>query len=162
MRSDIPAAALSALSKNVVHMALLAQLDFETGTEYLWAGPEGQSLDYDGQTWVSLADLGQIDKIAEAEDLRDSRSTVTLRVNSETVSTIGVDDSRGNAATLRLLILDEEGNALDRLLKLGREGACLGFWRRCCRCRCRCRRGCCWCLLNGRWWGHGFRRGGRS
>lgn len=109
MRTDLDADVLAELDKDDIHFTVLGEFDFESGVERLWAGPEGHALSWNSQTWTSLADLGQIDRIAEAQDLADARTTVTLRVNSETVSEIGTDDSRGRDAKIILLILDDEG-----------------------------------------------------
>lgn len=97
----------AALAKNEVYLVLLAEFEFASGTQRFWAGPEGKSLAWDSKTWTSIADLGTIDKISQAQGLTDSRSIVSLRVNSDQVSEIGSDDSRGRAATIELLFLTE-------------------------------------------------------
>lgn len=109
---DLDASVLTALSQDEIHMAVLAEFDFASGIERLWAGPEGHALSYDSHVWSSLADLGQIDKISEAQGLADARTTVSLRVNSETVAEIGTDDSRGRAAKLILLLLNSDGGTI--------------------------------------------------
>lgn len=109
---DLDIAVLNALDDSEIHIAVLGEFDFTSGVERLWAGPEGHALDYDGVLWTSLADLGQIQKISEAEDLADSRTTVSLRVDSDTVADIGVDDSRGRAAKLILLLLAADGTPI--------------------------------------------------
>lgn len=105
----LAAGVLDALDKNEIFMTVLAEFDFIDGVERLWAGPEGHALDYDGEIWSSLADLGQIEKIAEAQDLTDARTVVSLRVNSETVADLGSSDSRGRSAKLLLVLLDQSG-----------------------------------------------------
>lgn len=109
---NLDTAVLNALDDNEIHLAVLGEFDFASGIERLWAGPEGHQLDYDGELWTSLADLGQIEKISEASDLADARTTVRLRVNSDTVSEIGVDDSRGRPAKLILLLLGADGSVI--------------------------------------------------
>jgi hypothetical protein len=109
---DLDTDVLNALANDEIHIAVLGEFDFASGVERLWAGPEGYALDWDGETWTSLADLGQIDKISEAQGLADSRTRVSLRVNSDAVSEIGSDDNRGRPATLTLLLLDPDGVAI--------------------------------------------------
>ena len=122
---DLDSAVLDALSQDEIHLAVLAEFDFISGVERLWAGPEGHQLSYGGHLWTSLADLGQIDRISEAQGLTDARTTVTLRVNSETVDEIGSDDSRGRPATLKLLLLQDTGEpigAIDFRKTMGKIG----------------------------------------
>jgi hypothetical protein len=105
---DLDTGVLTALVQDEIRIAVLAEFDFESGIERLWAGPEGYALEYDSEVWTSLADLGQIDKISEAQGLADARTTVTLRLNSEAIDEIGTDDSRGRDAKLILLLLDPD------------------------------------------------------
>lgn len=110
---DLDTAVIDAFDdKSEIDLAVLAELDFESGVQRLWAGPEGHALDYDSNLWYSLADLGQIDKISEAEGLKDSRTTVSLRLNSDTLDQIEVDDSRGREAKLILLVLNPDGTPI--------------------------------------------------
>lgn len=113
---DIDAGTIAAIGDDKVRIAILAQLDFQSGKEYLWAGPEGKSLEWDGDVYTSLADLGEIDKISEADGLGDSRTTVSLRLNSSQVDVpIGSDDSRGRDAIIIILLMDDNGDALGEI-----------------------------------------------
>jgi len=105
----IAAAMTTALARDVVHVALLAEFEFAGGTVNIWAGPDGHALTYDGKTWQGVGELGQIDKLAEGQGLTDSRITVSLRIDSENITLTDVEDSRGNVATIILLLLDDAG-----------------------------------------------------
>jgi len=106
---NLDADVLTELAKDEVFIALLGEFEFLSGTQNLWAGPEGHALDYDSKTWVSVGELGQIDKIAEGQGLADSRTTVSLRIDSENVDVSDVEDSRGRNATITVLLLSNEG-----------------------------------------------------
>ena len=114
---DLNQAALDALDEDdVIHIIPLADFDFVEGIQRFWAGPEGHAISWGGFTWNALADLGQIDKISEAQQgLADSRTIVSLRVDSETVDVIEGADSRGRAAHIHLLITDDQLSVLGSL-----------------------------------------------
>ncbi len=106
---DLLQAVLDELDKDEAHIAILGEFEFLSGTQNLWAGPEGHVIDYDSKQWIALGEIGQIDKIAEGQGLADSRTTVSLRVSSENVDVVDVEDSRGRNATITLLLLTNEG-----------------------------------------------------
>lgn len=109
---DVDQAVLDALDEDEVHLALLGEFEFLSGTQNLWAGPAGYALDYDSKTWSALDDIGQIDKIGEAQGLADSRTTVSLRIDSDNIDVVDVEDSRGRTATITLLLLSKEGTPI--------------------------------------------------
>lgn len=109
---NLDAAVLAELPKDHQHIAIIGEFDFLSGIQNLWAGPEGHILDYDSKQWVALEEIGQIDKIGESQGLTDSRTTVSMRINSENVDVVDVEDSRGRNATLTVLLLDDEGKAI--------------------------------------------------
>jgi len=102
-------AVLDELDKDEINLAILGEFEFLSGTANLWAGPEGHALDYDSKMWVSLGEIGQIDKIAEGQGLADSHTTVSLHIDSENVDVVDVEDSRGRNATITLLLMSNEG-----------------------------------------------------
>ena len=102
-------AVLDELEKDEVGIAILGEFEFLSGTKNLWIGPEGHTLLHDAKTWVALGEIGQIDRIAEGQGLADSRITVSLRIDSENVNVVDVEDSRGRNATITLLLLSNEG-----------------------------------------------------
>jgi len=107
---DLDTDTLAELATDDIHIAMLCELDFVSGKEYIWAGPEGHALEWDGNTYTSLADLGEIDRISEAQGMADSRSVVSLRLNSDNIAgPIGSDDSRGREAALVVLLLTSAG-----------------------------------------------------
>ena len=106
---NLSQAVLDELDKDAIHIAILAEFEFLGGTQNLWIGPEGHTLSHDSKTWVALGEIGQIDKIAEGQGLADSRTTVSLRIDSENVDVVDVEDSRGRIATITLLLLTNEG-----------------------------------------------------
>lgn len=106
---DLAQPILDELDKDEIVIAVLAEFEFLSGTLNLWAGPEGHVLDHDSKSWVALGEIGQIDKIAEGQGLSDSRTTVSLRIDSENVDVVDVEDSRGRNATITLLLLSDEG-----------------------------------------------------
>lgn len=108
MRSDLQAV-LDALAADQINVAVLGEFEFLSGTVNLWAGPEGHTLLWDSKTWTSIADIGQINKISEAQGLADARTVVSLRINSDNIDVVDVEDSRGRTATITLLLLDDEG-----------------------------------------------------
>ena len=92
-----------------IHILPLAEFDFVEGTVFVWAGPEGHAIGYNGDTYTSLSDIGQIDKISEAQGLSNSRTTVSLRIGSDSpVDKISGSDSRGRDAVLRLLLVTDQ------------------------------------------------------
>ncbi|HDZ82204.1 MAG TPA: hypothetical protein ENH56_13330 [Roseobacter sp.] len=106
---NLDAAVLAGLSKDEIGIAILGSFEFLSGTQNLWIGPSGHQLSYDSKTWTALGEIGQIDKIAEGQGLADSRTTVSLRLDSENVDVVDVEDSRGRNATITLLLLSNEG-----------------------------------------------------
>ncbi len=105
-------AVLDELGKDEIQIAILGEFEFLSGTQNLWIGPEGQVLDYDSKQWVALGEIGQIDKIGEGQGLTDSRTTVSLRIDSESVDVVDVEDSRGRNTTITLLLLSNEGDVI--------------------------------------------------
>jgi hypothetical protein len=114
---DINPLALTALANDaMIHIIPLADFDFVEGIERFWAGPEGHALSWNSQVWNSISDIGQIDKISEAQQgLADARTVVSLRVNSEQVDVIDGADSRGRAANIHLLIVSDTLSVLGSL-----------------------------------------------
>ncbi len=102
-------AVLDELEKDELNIAILGEFEFLSGTQNLWVGPEGHTIDYDSKTWIALGEIGQIDKIAEGQGLADARTSVSLRIDSENVDIGDVEDSRGRGATITLLLLSNEG-----------------------------------------------------
>ena len=102
-------AVLDELEKDEIGIAILGEFEFLSGTQNLWIGPEGKQLSFDSKTWTALGEIGQIDKIAEGQGLADSRTTVSLRIDSENIDVVDVEDSRGRNATITLLLLSNEG-----------------------------------------------------
>ena len=107
---NLDQAVLDELDKDEIGIALLGEFEFLSGTQNLWIGPEGHVLDFDSKQWVALGEIGQIDKIAEGQGLADIRTTVSLRIDSENVDVVDVEDSRGRNATITLLLLSNEGS----------------------------------------------------
>lgn len=99
-------------SADQLNFAILGEFDFLSGVQNLWAGPEGHQLIWDARTWTSLGDIGPIDKIAEGQGLADSRTVVSLNVNSDQVDVIDVEDSRGRRATITILLLSDQGTPI--------------------------------------------------
>ncbi|MCH7537551.1 MAG: hypothetical protein IID57_06840 [Proteobacteria bacterium] len=106
---NLSQAVLDELDKDEIHIAVLAEFEFLGGTQNLWLGPEGHVLDFDGKQWTALGEIGQFDKLAEGQGLADSRTIVSLRIDSENVDVVDVEDSRGRNATITLLLLTNEG-----------------------------------------------------
>lgn len=106
---NLDAAVLAELSKDHQHIAIIGEFDFLSGVQNLWAGPEGYILDYDSKQWIALGEIGQIDKIGESQGLTDSRTIISMRLDSENVDVVDVEDSRGRIATLTVLFLSDEG-----------------------------------------------------
>ena len=106
---NLAQAVLDELGKDAIVVALLAEFEFASGTQNLWAGPEGHALVHDSKQWIAIGEIGQIDKIAEGQGLVDSRTTVSLRIDSENIDVVDVEDSRGRNATITLLLLSDEG-----------------------------------------------------
>lgn len=109
---DVDQAVTDALATNKVGLALLGEFEFASGTQNLWLGPEGHVLDWDSKNWVAVGDIGQIDKIAEGQNLADARTTVSLNLSSESIDVVDVEDSRGNTATITILLMSENGEAV--------------------------------------------------
>ena len=106
---NLAQAVLDELEKDEIGIAILGEFEFLSGTLNLWAGPEGHQLSFDAKIWTALGEIGQIDKIAEGQGLTDSRTTVSLRIDSDDISVVEVEDSRGRTATITLLLLSDEG-----------------------------------------------------
>ncbi|KKL92359.1 hypothetical protein LCGC14_1885500, partial [marine sediment metagenome] len=109
---DLLQAVLDELGKDEINIAILGEFEFLSGTQNLWIGPEGHVLDYDSKQWVALGEIGQIDKLGEGQGLADSRTTVSLRIDSENIDVVDVEDSRGRNATITLLLLSNEGDVI--------------------------------------------------
>lgn len=106
---NLAQAVLDELAKDEIGIAILGEFEFLSGTLNIWAGPEGHEITHDSKQWIALGEIGQIDKIAEAQGLTDSRTIVSLRIDSENVDVVDVEDSRGRNATITLLLLSDEG-----------------------------------------------------
>ena len=106
---DLDQAVLAEHDKDEIGIAILGEFEFLSGTQNLWVGPEGHEITHDSKQWIALGEIGQIDKIAEGQGLADSRTMVSLRIDSENVDVVDVEDSRGRNATITLLLLTNEG-----------------------------------------------------
>ncbi|KKL57631.1 hypothetical protein LCGC14_2233500, partial [marine sediment metagenome] len=109
---DFLQAVLDELDKDEIQIAILGEFEFLSGTQNLWIGPEGHVLDYDSKQWVALGEIGQIDKLGEGQGLADSRTTVSLRIDSENIDVVDVEDSRGRNAIITLLLLSNDGDVI--------------------------------------------------
>ena len=105
-------AVLDELGKDEIQIALLGEFEFLGGTQNLWIGPEGHVLDFDGKQWVALGEIGQLGRLAEGQGLIDARTIVSLRIDSENIDVVDVEDSRGRNATITLLLLSNEGDVI--------------------------------------------------
>lgn len=68
--------AKAALASPVVHLAVLAELEFSTGVERYWSGYS--PLDYEGETWVATGNFGKVDPIESSEDFHANGLKLTL------------------------------------------------------------------------------------
>lgn len=117
MSRDIPQALLDELDKKGVRYTILGRFDFSDVEVFLWTGPRGHSVDWDGQTWVGVGDLGNIDKITEPGDLRSARTVVSIRMTSDMLDRIDVNGeaNRGRDADLRVLFFDDKSAFIDEV-----------------------------------------------
>lgn len=109
---DLNSDVIAALNEDQVFLAMLGEFDFASGIQNLWAGPEGHVIEYDSKQWYALGDIGQIDKISEGQGLADSRTTVSLYLNSESIDVVDVEDSRGRRVTITLLLMSNQGEVI--------------------------------------------------
>lgn len=114
-RGTLSSNVMSELTKQSIQFTVLAWFDFSDQDVYLWAGPRGHSLDWDGQTWDGVGDLGKIDKITEASEMRDARTSASLRMSSDMLSRIDTNGeaNRGRSAQIRFLFLNEDGTSIN-------------------------------------------------
>lgn len=117
------AALRDALRQQTVGWALLADLNFTSGTQRLWSGPTGHDLSWGGNTYTGIGDIGGVDKIIEAHGMVDGRTTLSLRVTSGQVATLEGEDTAGRTATIRLLFFNADGSAADEFVAAFRMGA---------------------------------------
>ena len=120
---NLSQAVLDELDKDEITIALLGEFEFLSGTQNLWMGPEGHVLDFDGKQWVALGEIGQLGRLAEGQGLIDARTIVSLRIDSENIDLVDVEDSRGRNATITLLLLSNEGDVIGPINFRSKMGA---------------------------------------
>lgn len=120
---NLDAPTLAALGSTTVQWTVLAELDFASGIQRVWAGPLGTQITWDGQVWTGLGNLGSIDKIGEAQGLSDTRMRLTLRVPGDPLDAFELEDSAGRSMRLIVLLLDANGVPIGSLDSRGTMGA---------------------------------------
>ena len=118
MSRDIPAELKTQLDQQSISYTLLAFFDFLDGPQYLWAGPIGEDIVWDGQTWRGIGDLGSIDRISEPGDLKSARTIATLKLTPDLLDDVDIDGeaNRGRAAEIRLLFFDTDNQFSDEIV----------------------------------------------
>lgn len=120
---NLDAGTLSALAGETVYWTLLAELDFASGIQRVWAGPVGTQIQFDGHVWSGLGSLGSIDKIGEAQALSDTRMMMSLRIPDDPADGFELEDSSGRPMRLIIVILDASGAVVGSISNRGVMGA---------------------------------------
>lgn len=96
----------AALAAGVIVPAIMADLTFVTGTQYVWSGVG--SLTYAGNTYTGVGTLGSIGTISEGVDVKANGTTVTLSGIDATLYGDCMNDIQlGASAKLRLALLSQ-------------------------------------------------------
>ena len=98
---------LTAWTEDNLAWSVLAEAAFADGTTYLWLGPLGQSVSYNGQTWHGTGDLVEMDGITETIRGTDARARARLYLDTDSELFADVDtDSAGRELKIHFVIVD--------------------------------------------------------
>lgn len=105
----------AALASNYLRLAIFAQLQFVSSTEYVWSGRG--SINWNGETWQGVGDLGAISAISEDSSLTAQGLTISLSGIDPTLLTEALTEiQQGLPAQLWLVLADEQCNPIDSIL----------------------------------------------
>jgi hypothetical protein len=105
---DLTSAMASAIPEQLIQVALLADMEFDSGTVYAWTGIG--DLSYNSQTYQGVGHFGSISPVSESTDLTANGVTLTLSgVPSALLSAVLGSVTHNNEVTLRLALIDSNG-----------------------------------------------------
>jgi hypothetical protein len=116
----LPGAVDTAVQQETIRIALLLELNLDSGDVNMWSGIG--DLTWDSKTWSGLGDLGSISGVDEAGDLSDARIRATLSLIDggdllDLVDELTDQDPVGRGFALYLAFFNED-TAIDDVLTL--------------------------------------------
>lgn len=116
----IPSAIVSALTSASFRPLILVEMLFDTPLRF---ASTYDQITYDGDTYIGGANLGSIGGLQENSNLDPQQMEISLSgLNATTLSTIGSGDYLNKDVTVRVLMLDQDGNILGGTDMLWFEG----------------------------------------
>ncbi|MEG3640684.1 hypothetical protein [Magnetococcus sp. PR-3] len=102
---DLTVGMQSAMEAKLVSPIALVSMETAGGTIYVWSG--NGELQWNGQTWQGVGDLGGISAMQEAQELRANNITLTLNgVSSSLIAMALADLRQGKRVSVFLGALD--------------------------------------------------------
>lgn len=111
MSRNLPAPMLSGITSNFIRPALMADLTFASGTQYVWTGPA--DLPYNGNTYRGIGSLGSIGSVTEGTQVRADGTTVSLSGIDPALLSDSLNDIQvGAPAVLYFILVDATLNII--------------------------------------------------
>lgn len=105
MSRNISAPMLAGITSNYIQPALMADLTFRSGTQYVWTGPT--TLAWNGNQYLGIGSLGTIGSITEGTEVRADGTTVSLSgIDPALLSASLTDIQLGAPAIIRFALVD--------------------------------------------------------
>lgn len=107
---DLTSGFIAELDSDAMRMAILLEIQFDSGTIYLWTG-EGD-FDYGGNTYTGVGNTLGFDTVKEVTDIQSIGVTATVPVTSAFISTALQEEYQGRTALMHLAVFDITSGAL--------------------------------------------------
>ena len=109
MSRTLPTGFQAAMSASVVRPAFFVQLNWPSGTIYVWTGYGSKS--WDGHTFLGTGHLGKISEIKESGDLGANGVTLSMSgIPSALVAEALANDAQGQPAKIWIAALAADGS----------------------------------------------------
>lgn len=94
------AATLAAIAEEDLLLFAFGSFDFADGMVYLWSGPLGVPIVWDGQTWIGTGEIAALDRMAEDSELAEAVTTVRLQIDGDLADDLTQPINEGRAVVL--------------------------------------------------------------
>jgi hypothetical protein len=115
MPRSMGALAAAQLTSNYVRLAVFVQLTFASSTQYVWSGRG--PINWNGQTWLGLGELGSISTITEDSTLTAQGLSISLSgIPTSNISEALTEVQQGLPVMIYVVFADQNGNPIDSIM----------------------------------------------